>query len=154
VALDDGAFALIQEGLRGVVRLPTGTAHALDSSAFPIAVMGKTGTTNDFKDALFVGSTYGADGVTVAVRIGFDDDHSLGLKETGSRVALPVFQEVMLRIYQDQIVGPAPSFPFQMEQRITRYLQRDAPAPVLDSATAAAEPGAPERRVPPPTVWN
>jgi penicillin-binding protein 1A len=149
LALDDGALALIQEGLRGVVRIPTGTAHALDSSAFPIAVMGKTGTTNDFKDALFVGSTYGADGVTVAVRIGFDDGHSLGLKETGSRVALPVFQEVMLRIYHDQIVGPAPSFPFQMEQRITRYLHRDAPAPVLDSATAAAEPGAPERRVPP-----
>jgi len=149
VALDHGALALIQEGLRGVVRIPTGTAHALDSSAFPIAVMGKTGTTNDFKDALFVGSTYGADGVTVAVRIGFDDGHSLGLKETGSRVALPVFQEVMLRIYHDQIVGPAPSFPFQMEQRITRYLQRDAPAPVLDSATAAAEPGAPEGSVPP-----
>jgi len=149
VALDHGALALIQEGLRGVVRIPTGTAHALDSSAFPIAVMGKTGTTNDFKDALFVGSTYGADGVTVAVRIGFDDDHSLGLNETGSRVALPVFREVMLRIYHDQIVGPAPSFPFQMEQRITRYLHRDAPAPVLDSATAAAEPGAPERRVPP-----
>ena len=59
VALDHGALALIQEGLRGVVRIPTGTAHALDSSAFPIAVMGKTGTTNEFKDALFVGSTYG-----------------------------------------------------------------------------------------------
>jgi hypothetical protein len=28
------------------VRIPTGTAHALDSRAFPIAVMGKTGTTN------------------------------------------------------------------------------------------------------------
>jgi len=61
VALDDGALALIQEGLRGVVRIPTGTAHALDSRAFPIAVMGKTGTTNDFKDALFIGSTYGPD---------------------------------------------------------------------------------------------
>jgi membrane peptidoglycan carboxypeptidase len=151
VALDHGALALIQEGLRGVVRIPAGTAHALDSSAFPIAVMGKTGTTNDFKDALFVGSTYGADGVTVAVRIGFDDHHSLGLKETGSRVALPVFQEVKLRIYHDQIVGPAPSFPVQMEQRITSYLQRDAPAPVLDSATAAAATGAPQGR-PSPNV--
>ena len=40
--------------------------------------MGKTGTTNDFKDALFVGSTYGVDGITVAVRIGFDDGRSLG----------------------------------------------------------------------------
>ena len=62
-----GALALIQEGLRGVVRIPGGTAHALDSSVFPIAVMGKTGTTNEFRDALFVGSTYGLDGITVAV---------------------------------------------------------------------------------------
>ena len=57
VDVNDSALALIQEGLRGVVRIPTGTAHTLDSSVFPIAVMGKTGTTNEFRDALFVGST-------------------------------------------------------------------------------------------------
>ena len=57
VSIDDSALSLIQEGLRGVVRLPAGTAHALDSRGFPIAVMGKTGTTNEFRDALFVGST-------------------------------------------------------------------------------------------------
>jgi len=134
VAVDRGALALIQEGLRGVVRIPTGTAHALDSRAFPIAVMGKTGTTNEFKDALFVGSTFGADGVTVAVRIGFDDSHSLGSRETGGRVALPVFQEVMLRMYRDQIAGPVPPFPPQMERRITQYLQGEAPAVVVDGA--------------------
>jgi penicillin-binding protein 1A len=128
VPLDDGALALIQEGLRGVVRIPTGTAHALDSRAFPIAVMGKTGTTNDFRDALFIGSTYGLDGITVAVRIGFDDNRSLGPKETGGRVALPVFQEVMLRIYRDHVAGKAPAFPGQMEERITRYLQGPSPS--------------------------
>jgi membrane peptidoglycan carboxypeptidase len=120
--LDDVTLALIQEGLRGVVRIPSGTAHALDARGFPIAVMGKTGTTNDFRDALFVGSTYGLDGITVAVRIGFDDNRSLGLKETGGRVALPVFREVMLKVYGDGIIGPSPAFPNQMEQRITRYL--------------------------------
>src|SRR6185295_1917349 len=123
ISIADKALTLIQEGLRGVVRIPTGTAHALDSRAFPIAVMGKTGTTNDFRDALFVGSTYGAGGITVAVRIGFDDNRSLGARETGGRVALPVFQEVMLGIYHDRIAGPAPSFPPQMEQHSTRYLQ-------------------------------
>jgi membrane peptidoglycan carboxypeptidase len=129
-SVSDGALLLIQEGLRSVVRMPTGTAHALDSRGFPIAVMGKTGTTNDFKDALFVGSTYGTDGITVAVRIGFDDSHSLGARETGGRVALPVFQEVMLRLYQDQVAGPAPGFPSQMEHRITEYLQRETQARV------------------------
>jgi penicillin-binding protein 1A len=155
VALGDRALALIQEGLRGVVRIPTGTAHALDSKTFPIAVMGKTGTTNDFKDALFIGSTYGADGVTVAVRIGFDDSHSLGPKETGGRVALPVFQELMLGIYRDAIAGPAPPFPTQMEQRITRYLQGDDPAPVGDVATAAAATGSsPGHASPVETRWQ
>ena len=97
----DAALLPIQEGLRGVVRMPGGTAHALDSSAFPIAVMGKTGTTNDFRDALFVGSTYGIKGITVAVRIGFDDNRSLGSGETGARLALPVFREVMMAVYRD-----------------------------------------------------
>ena len=71
-------LSLIQEGLRGVVRLPDGTAHGLDGRDFPIPVMGKTGTTSDFRDALFVGSTYGPQGITVAVRIGFDDNRELG----------------------------------------------------------------------------
>jgi penicillin-binding protein 1A len=127
VSVDDDALALIQEGLRGVVRIPTGTAHALDSSGFPIAVMGKTGTTNDFRDALFVGSTYGPAGITVAVRIGFDDNHSLGLKETGGRVALPVFKEILLRVYREKLLGPVPEFPAQMEQSINAYLEGDSP---------------------------
>ena len=139
-----GALSLIQEGLRGVVRIPTGTAHALDSRGFPIAVMGKTGTTSEFRDALFVGSTYGVDGITVAVRIGFDDNRSLGPNETGGRVALPVFEELMLRVYRDKIAGPVPSFPPQMEQRITRYLQGDAPrALVADLAPSLVATRAP-----------
>jgi penicillin-binding protein 1A len=126
VDVNDSALALIQEGLRGVVRIPTGTAHALDSGVFPIAVMGKTGTTNEFRDALFVGSTYGPEGITVAVRIGFDDNRSLGPKETGGRLALPVFKELMLRVYREKLVGPVPEFPPQMEQNINDYLAGDS----------------------------
>jgi penicillin-binding protein 1A len=143
--LDAGALALIQEGLRGVVRLPTGTAHALDSRAFPVAVMGKTGTTNDFKDALFVGSTYGAEGVTVAVRIGFDDGRSLGAKETGSRLALPVFREVILRMYQHRVAGLAPAFPSGMESNITRYLRGDETPPVADTIVTVVSTAGPLR---------
>src|SRR4029434_5257849 len=122
VDVNDSALALIQEGLRGVVRIPTGTAHALGSSVFPIAVMGKTGTTNEFRDALFVGSTYGPEGITVAVRVGFDDNRSLGPKETGARVALPVFKEIIFRVYREKLVGPVPEFPAQMEKNINDYL--------------------------------
>ncbi len=138
VHVDAAALSLIQEGLRCVVRMPTGTAHALDSRVFPIAVMGKTGTTNEFRDALFVGSTYGPDGITVAVRIGFDDNRPLGSQETGGRVALPVFKEVVLRAYGEKLVGPAPPFPTEMEERISESVRTG----VMDTTviTAISEP--------------
>jgi penicillin-binding protein 1A len=126
LVIDSAELSLIQEGLRGVIRLPAGTAHALDSPDFPIPVMGKTGTTSDFRDALFVGSTYGPQGITVAVRIGFDDNRALGDKETGGRTALPIFREVMLRIYEGQLVGPVPQFPRAIEDGIDQYLERQA----------------------------
>ena len=129
VGLD--AISLIQEGLRGSVRMPSGTAHSLDANFFPIAVMGKTGTTNEFRDALFIGSTYGPEGITVAVRIGFDDNRSLGPKETGGRVALPVFREIMLRTYREKILGPVPEFPDQIEQNINNYLKGEPVESVL-----------------------
>jgi penicillin-binding protein 1A len=134
-SIETAALSLIQEGLRGVVRLPTGTAHALDSHGFPIAVMGKTGTTNEFRDAIFVGSTYGPDGITAAVRIGFDDNRSLGSRETGARLALPVFQEVMLGVYRDKIVGTAPAFPVRMEERITASLLPPSLPPATDAVS-------------------
>jgi membrane carboxypeptidase/penicillin-binding protein len=84
--------------------------------------MGKTGTTNEFRDALFIGSTYGLEGITIAVRIGFDDNRSLGPEETGGRVALPVFREIILRIYRKNLAGPVPEFPAQMEQNINDFL--------------------------------
>jgi penicillin-binding protein 1A len=137
VPIDSTYLTQIQEGLRGVIRLPAGTAHALDSRDFPIPVMGKTGTTSDFRDALFVGSTYGPQGITVAVRVGFDDNRALGEKETGGRTALPIFREVMLHAYERQLVGPVPQFPRTIEHGIDEYLarraaleaQRDAPPP-------------------------
>ncbi len=130
--IDGAALSLIQEGLRGVVRLPTGTAHALASHGFPIAVMGKTGTTNEFRDAIFVGSTFGSDGITAAVRIGFDDNRSLGSRETGGRLALPVFQELMLAVYNAKILGAAPAFPARMEEGITASLLPPDPLPATD----------------------
>ncbi len=142
------ALRRIQEGLRGVVRLPEGTAHSLAGRDFPIAVMGKTGTTSDFRDALFVGSTYGTEGITVAVRIGFDDNRPLGNRETGGRTALPIFREIMLGVYQDDLLGRAPRFPREIEDGISQYLAMletlSEPPPetmIGASATAAATEG-------------
>ncbi len=140
------ALHSIQEGLRGVVRLPDGTAHSLDARDFPVPVMGKTGTTSDFRDALFVGSTYGTHGITVAVRIGFDDNRPLGARETGGRAALPIFREIMLRIYKDQLVGQTPRFPRDIENGIDQYLAAQATLPRSDAGPPgpdAAQPGTP-----------
>jgi penicillin-binding protein 1A len=137
--ISPGSLALIQEGLRGVIRLPGGTAHALAGREFPIPVMGKTGTTSEFRDALFVGSTYGPQGITVAVRIGFDDNRSLGNRETGGRTALPIFREIMVRLYEDALVGTIPRFPRAMEERIDAYLATPAgptAVPVADLGAA------------------
>ena len=143
-----GSLALIQEGLRGVIRLPGGTAHSLSGGEFPIPVMGKTGTTSDFRDALFVGSTYGPQGITVAVRIGFDDNRTLGHKETGGRTALPIFREIMVRVYKDALVGTVPQFPREMEDRIDAYLAIPAgpetAGPIVDLGPAGrGSPGQP-----------
>jgi len=134
-------LSLIQEGLRGVVRLPGGTAHGLDRLDFPVPVMGKTGTTSDFRDALFVGSTYGPEGITVAVRIGFDDNRGLGNRETGGRTALPIFREIMLRTYEARLVGPVPRFPPQIEEGIDGYLAADRAGVVAGTPPLAPAEG-------------
>jgi hypothetical protein len=41
----------------------------------------------------------------------------------GKMAALPVFREIMLKIYQEGLVGPAPRFPEEMEENIDAYLR-------------------------------
>jgi penicillin-binding protein 1A len=148
--IHDPALALIQEALRGVVRLPGATAHSLAS--LPEAVMGKTGTTSGFRDALFVGSTFGKGGVTIAVRVGFDDNRSLGDGETGGRVALPIFRVFVERAYERGLLGPAPLFPPAIERDIDAHLRPIAPAPPEpEISTVASTAPAPDAMDPPVT---
>jgi penicillin-binding protein 1A len=76
----------------------------------------------------------------VAVRIGFDDNRSLGSGETGGRVALPVFRELMFRAYGEKRVGPVPRFPAEMEQHISEFLESDKPdtTPIMQVIAAPA----------------
>lgn len=67
-----------------------GTAIAASKLPFPAA--GKTGTTNDFTDAWFVGFT---STMTCGVWVGFDEKKSLGAKETGAHAALPIWMNFM-----------------------------------------------------------
>jgi penicillin-binding protein 1A len=74
--------------LREVVLHGTGIAAA--SMKYPLA--GKTGTTNDFTDAWFVGFS---PSTTCGVWVGYDEKKSLGAKETGARAALPIWMDFM-----------------------------------------------------------
>jgi penicillin-binding protein 1A len=67
-----------------------GTAAAAGKLPFPAG--GKTGTTNDFTDAWFVGFS---PSMTCGVWMGFDEKKSLGAKETGAHAALPIWMNFM-----------------------------------------------------------
>jgi penicillin-binding protein 1A len=92
---------LITSLLESVVT--SGTGQKALSIGYPVA--GKTGTTNDSKDAWFVG--YSPD-LVVAVWIGFDDALPLGDAESGTRTALPAFVDFMT---QAHVGRPRTEFP-------------------------------------------
>jgi penicillin-binding protein 1A len=88
---------LITNLLKGVVEQGTGwKARALGR---PIA--GKTGTTNDYRDAWFIGYT---PELVAGVWVGYDDQRSLGPRATGSRAALPLW----LNFMQEAVRGQEP----------------------------------------------
>ena len=83
--------------LEGVVQHGTGqTAKALGR---PVA--GKTGTSNDYGDAWFIGYT---PSLLTSVWVGFDDKASLGPSETGAKAALPIWTSFMEQTLRDRPV--------------------------------------------------
>ena len=71
---------------------------------------GKTGTTNDYRDAWFVG--FSPD-LVAGVYIGFDEPRTLGDQEAGSRAALPVWKAFM-----EAALADAPATPFRIPEGV------------------------------------
>jgi penicillin-binding protein 1A len=84
--------------LQGVVQ--RGTAAAVSSLGRPLA--GKTGTTNEYRSAWFVGYS---PNLIVGVFFGFDDNRSLGEGETGAAGPVPVFMDFMKVALEGQPVA-------------------------------------------------
>lgn len=79
---------IMVELMKGVVKSGTATkALALNH-----ALAGKTGTTNDFTDAWFIGFS---PSMTCGVWVGFDEKKTLGKRETGGLTALPLWIDFM-----------------------------------------------------------
>ncbi len=85
--------------MEGVVQ--RGTATSLRSVGKPLA--GKTGTTNDAKDAWFVG--YSAD-LVVGVFLGYDTPRPMGKDATGGHIAAPIFGSFMKMALADKPATP------------------------------------------------
>ena len=87
--------------LQGVVA--RGTAYQAHTLGRDVA--GKTGTTNDYRSAWFVGFT---SDLVVGTYVGFDDNRSLGENETGAVDAVPIFIDFM-----QEAMKVAPARPFK-----------------------------------------
>jgi penicillin-binding protein 1A len=126
--------------LEEVIRFGTG----IEAKALKRPAAGKTGTTQDYTDAWFVGFT---PQITAGVWVGYDDKQiSLGKKETGARAALPIWLEFM----QNGLAG-MPVLDFQnvvpLEQQAGEHqIHVDTP----DTAPTEDEPGSPKEKAPVP----
>ena len=88
VAMSREGAAVITDMLTGVIKEGTGKKAAVLKR--PLA--GKTGTTDQYKDALFIGFS---PSIATGVWVGLDRNSSLGNLETGARAALPIWIEYM-----------------------------------------------------------
>ena len=86
--MSPGEAYVMTSMLRSVVTEGTG----MPAQRLERAVVGKTGTSNEARDAWFVGYS---PSVVAGVWVGFDDQRSLGRRETGTRTALPIWIDVM-----------------------------------------------------------
>jgi penicillin-binding protein 1A len=98
---------------------------------------GKTGTTNSYTDAWFVGFS---PSVTAGTWIGFDDRKSLGEKETGARAALPMWIDFMKAAIART---PVESFPTAAKKALEVNVSSDNAAPADTVAPKPKKPVAP-----------
>lgn len=112
--------------MEGVVQ--RGTATGAKVLNRPVA--GKTGTTNDSRDAWFIGYT---PDLVAGVYIGFDTPKKLGNKETGGKAALPGFVDFMQHALKD-----VPSVPFRIPENI-RLVKTDMTTGQAPTANSAAK---------------
>jgi penicillin-binding protein 1A len=119
---------------------------------------GKTGTTNDFTDAWYIGFT---PQLTAGVWVGNDDKRiSLGKKETGARAALPIWLEFMQQALQGSPVEEFQNVVPLEKIAPTKQVQVDVPdtAPPADAAeqglteTRGADPAPKPPKPPPPST--
>ncbi len=128
--------------LRGVVQ--RGTAASAASLQWPLG--GKTGTTNDYTDAWFIGFD---PNITVGVWVGYDDRKPLGPAETGAQAALPIwkaFMKAYIDARGDRKNPPAFEAPgnivfLSVDRATGQPAPADAPGAIAEAFIAGTQPG-------------
>jgi penicillin-binding protein 1A len=126
--ISEAAAYLMCDLLQAVVKDPRGTGWRLRKLGRPLG--GKTGTTNDQKDAWFMG--FSPDIVT-GVWVGNDDSTALGWGETGSRAAAPIWVD-----YMEIALKQRPVLNFQEPEHIVTVRVDRNNGLIADLATADA----------------
>jgi penicillin-binding protein 1A len=124
--------------LQGVVKSGTGWK----ARSLPAPIGGKTGTTNDFTDAWFIGFS---PTLTVGVWVGFDQKKSLGEEETGSQAAAPIFvafMEKYLNKYPETNKFRIPSgvYMITIDKYTGKLLTPDCLYPISEAFLPGSEP--------------
>ena len=95
VVMSRAGASIITDMLKGVIEEGTGRK----ASILKHSVAGKTGTTDEFKDALFIGFS---PSISTGVWVGQDNLTTLGDGETGAKAALPIWIEFMKKALADK----------------------------------------------------
>jgi penicillin-binding protein 1A len=134
----DAKDAISQRTARTMVSLLQEVVkHGTGSSAKKLnhAVAGKTGTTNDYTDAWFVGFT---PSVTCGVWVGFDEKKNLGENETGGHAALPIWIDFMRAVVSDPARKDEAFLPPVKETKKVATVKRAAITPPTHAGDAEA----------------
>jgi penicillin-binding protein 1A len=123
--------------LQGVVQRGTGTAALVLGRP----VGGKTGTTNDYRSAWFMGFS---PKLVAGVFVGYDDNRSLGEGETGAVAALPIFIEFMQEALKGEAADdfvPPKDAKFAMVRGIREAFRPGTEPRVITTSTGVGAPG-------------
>ena len=118
--------------LRGVVQ--RGTAGSASKLGWPLG--GKTGTTDDYGDAWFIG--FDPD-ITVGVWVGHDERKPIGHNETGGVAALPIWIEFMRAYIETRDPKNPPEFIAARQHRVSCRSTRAAATSPSEGATGINE---------------
>ena len=120
--------SIVTDMLQAVILEGTGRS----ARRLPSPLAGKTGTTNDYRDALFVGY---APSLATGVWVGNDDGTTLGPKETGGRAALPIWKAFM----EVALAGQAQQY-FDMPEGVHRIHINPKSGTLLEAGHPGAIP--------------